>query len=57
MYLAILLISMLLMLYGAVRFVVAKWRQEENPAQHILWIAGSAFFYAASIAVITWVFQ
>ncbi len=57
MYGAVLFISLVILLYGAVRFAVAKWRKEDNPGIHILWIPASAFFYALSVAVLVWVVQ
>lgn len=57
MYGVVLFISLSIILYGAVRFGVAKWRKEENPSIHVLWIPASAFFYALSVAVLAWVVQ
>lgn len=57
MYGVVLLINLSIILYGVVRYGVAKWRKEENPAIHILWIPASAFFYAMSVAVLAWIVQ
>ena len=42
-----------LILYGLVRYALAKWRKETEPALHFLWVPGAAFLYACVSALIT----
>lgn len=43
---------MAMIVYGLLRFAVAKYKHQENPNIHILWIPGAAFLYAASVTVV-----
>lgn len=56
MYGTLLLLCILMIFYGIIRFGIAKWRREEHANLHILWIPGSAFLFAIGISVCTWVF-
>lgn len=39
-----------MVLYGVVRFAVAKWRLQPNPAVHILWVPAASILYAVAVA-------
>lgn len=56
MYEGIFLISVLAILYGVIRFCFAKWRREDNPIVHILWIPASAFFFAVTVSICAWIY-
>lgn len=47
-FLILLLLSLSMMLYGIVRFFIAK------KLVHILWIPGAAIFYALGMLVLIW---
>ena len=55
MYAFLLFISLAMILYGIIRYVVAAWRRESNSNIHVLWIPGAAVLYACGVAVCTWV--
>lgn len=55
MYGTLLLICCCMIVYGVVRFAVAKWRREEGASLHVLWVSGAAFLFAVGVAVCTWV--
>ncbi|MGZ4163629.1 MAG: hypothetical protein ACXVDB_05305 [Tumebacillaceae bacterium] len=56
MYGILLLLCVAMILYGVVRFGIAKWRREEEANMHVLWIPGAAFVFACGVCVCTWVF-
>lgn len=47
-----LLICIAMVLYGIVRFTLAKYHRQANPAIHMLWIPGAAFLYFIGMSTI-----
>jgi hypothetical protein len=50
----LLALSMLMIIYGIVRFAIAQIRREVNSLIHFLWIPGAGFFYAFGILIYVW---
>lgn len=53
MYGFFLWISLLLMLYGTVRFFIAQWKREDQPMIHLLFVPAAAFLYAIGVLVVS----
>ncbi|TCS68163.1 hypothetical protein [Effusibacillus lacus] len=54
MYNLVFLICSLMILYGAIRFAVAKKKSKNNPNIHLLWIPGGSFLYLICITTMAW---